>query len=125
MAFRLKLVPDHTTFDFFKHAWLTFGASVVATIASIVLALVLGLNFGIDFKGGTTIRTESTQALDVGLYRGAIAPLNLGDVSITQVFDPNFAADQHVPMIRIQAQSGAVAITPETIASVEAALQTV
>ncbi|MDF2142605.1 protein translocase subunit SecF [Paenirhodobacter sp. CAU 1674] len=123
MAFRLKLVPDHTTFDFFKHAWLTFGASVVATIASIVVALVLGLNFGIDFKGGTTIRTESTQALDVGLYRGAIAPLNLGDVSITQVFDPNFGPDQHVSMIRIQAQDGAEAITPDTIAAVEAALQ--
>ena len=26
-----------------------------------------GLNFGIDFRGGTTIRTESTQALDVGV----------------------------------------------------------
>lgn len=125
MAFRLKLVPDHTSFDFFKHQWITFGASLVAVIVSLILPLVMGLNFGIDFRGGTTIRTESTLALDVGAYRAAIAPLNLGDVSITQVFDPNFAADQHVAMIRIQAQSGAEAITPETITTVETALQTV
>lgn len=125
MAFRLKLVPDHTTFDFFKHQWLTFGASVVATIASVVLALVMGLNFGIDFRGGTTIRTESTQALDVGSYRAAIAPLGLGDVAITEVFDPNFRADQHVASIRIQAQADGEAISPEVIGQIEAALKAV
>ena len=125
MAFRLKLVPDHTTFDFFKHQWLTFGASVTAVLASIVLALVMGLNFGIDFKGGTTIRTESTQSLDVGSYRSALAPLGLGDVAITEVFDPNFRADQHVASIRIQAQASGEAITPEVVAQVETALQAV
>ena len=125
MAFRLKLVPEHTTFDFFKHAWLTFGASVVAVIISIILPIVMGLNFGIDFRGGTTIRTESTQVLDVGAYRGALAQLGLGDVAITEVFDPNFRADQHVAMIRIQAQGDAEAITPETIGTIEAALKTV
>ncbi|MGD9918365.1 MAG: protein translocase subunit SecF [Paenirhodobacter sp.] len=125
MAFRLHLVPAHTTFDFFKHQYLTFGASVVAVILSIILPIVMGLNFGIDFRGGTTIRTESTQAVDIAAYRKAIAPLDLGDVAITEVFDPNFREDQHVAMIRIQAQSGAEAITPETIDKVQAALQTV
>ncbi len=125
MSFRLKLVPDHTSFDFFKHAWLTFGISVVAVIASAVIALVMGLNFGIDFKGGTTIRTESTQALDIAAYRAALSPLGLGDVAITEVFDPNFAADQHVASIRIQAQGDAEAVTPETITRIEAALQAV
>ena len=125
MAFRLKLVPEHTTFDFFKHAWLTFGASAVAVVISLILPVVMGLNFGIDFRGGTTIRTESTQVLDVGAYRKAMAPLGLGDVAITEVFDPNFRADQHVAMIRIQAQGDAEAITPETIGTIEAALKTV
>ena len=125
MAFRLKLVPEVTHFDFFKHQWLTFGASVAATLAAIVLALVMGLNFGIDFRGGTTIRTESTSAVDVGAYRAALAPLNLGDVSITEVFDPSFGPDQHVAMVRIQAQDGAEAITPEVIGATEAALQAI
>ena len=33
---------------------------------------IQGLNFGIDFRGGTTIRTESTQPVDVGAYRAAL-----------------------------------------------------
>jgi preprotein translocase subunit SecF len=122
---RLKLVPDDTSIDFFKHAKVTFGASVVAVILSLLAWAVLGLNFGIDFQGGTTIRTESLQAVDVGAYRAAIAPLGLGDVSITEVFDPTFGPDQNVAQVRIQAQDGAEAVTPETIQAVEAALQTV
>ncbi|MEZ5779909.1 MAG: protein translocase subunit SecF [Paracoccaceae bacterium] len=125
MAFRLKLVPDNTKFDFFRWASVTFGGSVALVIAGIIVTLIMGLNFGIDFRGGTTIRTESTQAVDVGAYRTAIQPLNLGDVSITEVYDPTFRADQHVAMIRIQAQEGDEAITPETIATIEGALQAV
>jgi preprotein translocase subunit SecF len=104
---------------------LTFGASVVAMVASLVIWLVMGLNFGIDFLGGTTIRTESTQAVDVGAYRDALGPLGLGDVAITEVFDPTFAPDQNVSQIRIQAQPGAESVTPETIEAVRAALQAV
>ena len=125
MAFRLKLVPEVTHWDFFKHARYTFGLSVFLVIASIIVTMVMGLNFGIDFKGGTTIRTESTQAVDVGEYRAALAQLDLGDVSITEVFDPAFGANKHVAMVRIQAQADAEAITPEVVNQVEAALQTV
>ena len=120
---RLKLVPDNTSIDFFRYARVTFGASVVAMVLSLVLWLVMGLNFGIDFQGGTTIRTESVQPVDVGAYRSAIQPLDLGDVSITEVFDPTFGPEQNVAQIRIQAQDGAEAVTPETIQAVEAALQ--
>ncbi|MCB2093707.1 MAG: protein translocase subunit SecF [Rhodobacteraceae bacterium] len=125
MAYRLKLVPDDTRIDFFRWATLTFGGSFVASIAAVILAIVMGLNFGIDFKGGTTIRTDSVTPVDVGAYRAAVKPLNLGDVSITQVYDPTFRADQHVAMLRIQAQEGSEAVTPETIARIETALQQV
>lgn len=125
MAFRLKLVPEHTEIDFFRWQWVTFGGSVAALLASIVVTLVMGLNFGIDFRGGTTIRTESTQALDVAAYRAALAPLNLGDVSITQVFDPNFREDQHVASIRIQAQGDTAAMAPEQVQAIETALQAI
>jgi preprotein translocase subunit SecF len=88
---------------------------VVAMVLSIGGLADMGLNFGIDFLGGTTIRTEATRAVDVGAYRDALAPLGLGDMSITEVFDPTFDADQHVAMIRIQAQEGEESVTPETI----------
>ncbi len=122
---RLRLVPKETAYDFFRYWRVTFGASILAMIASILVFFVIGLNFGIDFRGGTTIRTESTQAVDVGAYRDAIAPLGLGDVTITEVFDPTFAADENVAMVRIQAQEGQESVSPETVLAVEEALQTV
>ena len=125
MAWRLRLAPVTTNIDFFCAARVTFGASVLAIVVTFVSLAVNGLNLGIDFRGGTTIRTESTTAVDVGVYREALATLDLGDVSISEVFDPGFAADQHVAMIRIQAQDGVESVTPETIARVEAAMRAV
>ena len=122
MAFRLKLVPAHTNIDFFKWQWVTFGASIAAVVISLLAVVVMGLNFGVDFKGGTTIRTESTQSVDIATYRSALDELGLGEVAITEVFDPSFRADQHVKMLRIAPQEGYEAVTPETIAQVEAAV---
>ncbi|WP_424968990.1 protein translocase subunit SecF [Dinoroseobacter sp. S76] len=122
---RLKLVPTETSYDFFRFWKVTFGASVAAVIAAIVIFAVVGLNFGIDFRGGTTIRTESTQAVDVGAYRDAIGSLDLGDISITEVFDPTFGPERNVAMVRIQAQEGQESVTPETILAIEEALQAV
>ncbi|WP_284264004.1 protein translocase subunit SecF [Roseicyclus amphidinii] len=120
---RLRLVPQDTNIDFFKHARLTFGASVVAMVLSLGIWFAMGLNFGIDFLGGTTIRTESSQPVDVGDYRAALEALNLGDVSITEVFDPTFGPEQNVAMIRIQAQEGEESVSPETVAAVQEALR--
>ena len=122
---RLRLVPAETNWDFFGKTPITFGFSALLMVASVVAFFVIGLNFGIDFKGGTTIRTESTQEVDVGAYRDALAPLGVGDISIVAVNDVNFREDQHVSQIRIEAQEGQEAITPETLATIEGALQTV
>ncbi|MDJ0824954.1 MAG: protein translocase subunit SecF [Rhodobacter sp.] len=120
---RLKLVPSQTNWNFFQFAKATFGASMLLMVLSIVLFFVIGLNYGIDFRGGTTIRTESVQPVNVGAYRQAIQPLDLGDVSITEVFDPTFGPEQNVAMVRIQAQEGDEAVSVETVLAVEAALQ--
>ena len=121
----LRLAPEKTAIDFFRFQWLTFGASAGAMIASLLVVATLGLNFGIDFKGGTTIRAETTQAVDVGSFRTALSGLPLGDISIIEVFDPAFRPDQHVVTIRIEAQEDAEALPPEVIAQVEAAVQSV
>ena len=122
---RLRLVPDNTNFNFFRFAKITFGGSILLLIASLAIFLINGLNFGIDFKGGTTIRTQSETSVDVGAYRAAITPLNLGDVTITEVFDPTFDENQHVAMVRIQAQEGDESVAIKTVNDVEAALQSV
>jgi preprotein translocase subunit SecF len=125
MAWRFRLAPEKTNIDFFRAQWITFGGSMMMTVVAIVAWAVMGLNFGIDFRGGTTIRTEATQPVDVGVYREALQDLDLGDIAITQVFDPSFAEDQHVAQIRIAPLDGEEAVTPETIAAVEARLQAV
>jgi preprotein translocase subunit SecF len=94
-------------------------------IVSVLSFLSQGLNFGIDFRGGTTLRTDSAQPVDVAAYRGALQQLNLGDVTITEVFDPNFRDDQNVTMIRIQAQDGQEAVSSEIVEAARAALSAV
>ena len=122
MAWRLKIVPETTNFNFFRWQWFTFGGSIGLMVVAIVAWAVMGLNFGIDFKGGTTLRTESTTPINVGAYRQALNALDVGDVSITEVFDTSFRDDQHVAQVRIGAQDGYEAVTPETLSGVEAAL---
>ncbi|KAF0171461.1 MAG: preprotein translocase subunit SecF [Rhodobacteraceae bacterium] len=122
MAWRLRLAPEKTNFDFFKHQWLTFGGSVVLMLLAFVFWGTMGLNYGIDFKGGTTLRTESAQVIDVGAYREALGGLAVGDVVITEVFDPSFRADQHVAMIRISSAEAEEAVPPELLEQAKAAL---
>jgi preprotein translocase SecF subunit len=122
MAWRLRLAPEKTNIDFFRWQYVTFGASVLAVVLSLLSVATLGLNFGIDFRGGTTIRAESNQPVDLALYRSTLDGMEVGEVSITEVFDPGFAPDQHVVQIRIGAQDEVAAVSPEMIQSVEDAL---
>ncbi|WP_170764314.1 protein translocase subunit SecF [Ruegeria lacuscaerulensis] len=120
---RLKLVPQNTSFDFFSRWKVWLGISALMMIVAFTSFMLQGLNFGIDFRGGTTIRTQSTQEIDVGAYRDAISPLELGDVTITEIFDPTFGPNENVAMIRIQAQEDAEAVSAATVTAVEEALK--
>ncbi|MDC1264699.1 protein translocase subunit SecF [Amylibacter sp.] len=118
---RLKLVPDNIKINFFQSTRLTFGASVLAIIISIFLFFFNGLNLGIDFLGGTTIRTDAQTSVDVAAYRAALKPLDLGDVTVTEIFDVT-KPDLNAAQIRFEAQSGEEAATVEVIRAVKAAL---
>ena len=122
---RLKLVKDITSYDFFSRAKIWLGISGIAMLISFGSFAYQGLNFGIDFQGGTSMRTQSEQSVDVGAYRDALGELGLGDVSISEVFDPTFEDDQNVALVRIQAQEGEESVTNETIQAVQEALRTV
>lgn len=122
---RLRLVPQNTSYDFFSRSMMFLGLSAFLMLASIVSFLSQGLNFGIDFRGGTTLRTESAQVVNVADYRTALQQLDLGDITISEVFDPNFREDQHVTMIRIQAQDGQEAISSDIVDRALETLRTV
>ena len=108
---RLKLVPHNTSWNFFARSKLWIGFSIIMVILSLICFFVKSLNFGIDFRGGTSIRTESSEPIDIAAYRNALSSLDLGDITITEVFDPNFKDDQNVAMVRIQAQPDQEAAT--------------
>ena len=120
---RLKLVPSETNVDFFRLSKITFGSSIVAMILALALFVFIGLNFGIDFRGGTTIRTDASIVIEVSKYRSALSNLALGDISITEVFDPT-KPDQNVAQIRIEQQENEGSATVETIKAVQEVLLT-
>ncbi|MEM6478149.1 MAG: protein translocase subunit SecF [Pseudomonadota bacterium] len=122
---RLRLVPKETSVDFFSRWKIWLGISGVLMVLAFGSYLIQGLNFGIDFRGGTTIRTESTQPVYVSAYRDALAALDLGDVSISEVFDPTFGPEQNVAQIRIQAQDGQESVSSDVITSVAEALSAI
>ena len=58
-----------------------FSATLV--IISLLLLIFKGLNFGIDFKGGTLIELRSTDSkINVSSLRDNLNQMNLGDVSV-------------------------------------------
>ena len=57
--------------------------SVILVIISLVLLTFKGLNFGIDFKGGTLIELRSSDSkINVSSLRDNLNQMNLGDVSV-------------------------------------------
>ena len=122
MAFRLKLVPAVTKIDFFRYWKVTFGASVLAMVIGIVSLFTQGLALGIDFQGGTSIRTETANPVNIGEWRESLTALNLGDVTITEVFDPGFRPDQHVAQVRVQGDVTGEVTPAQVVERVEAAL---
>ena len=122
---RLRLIREDTSIDFFSRARIWLGISVIAMVIALASFLIQGLNYGIDFQGGTSIRTDSTQPVDVAAYRTALEPLGLGDISIAEVDDPLFDEDQFVALVRVQAQDGDERIASETIEAIQEALRSV
>ena len=84
----LKLIPDATNLDFMRWRNLALVLSILATIASLAIVGVRGLNLGVDFVGGQMIRATFQQKIDVEELRGDVARLNVGDASIQESGGP-------------------------------------
>ena len=55
----LRIVPDNTHFDFTRFRRISFPISAMLSIVAITLFFTHGLNFGIDFKGGTLLEVRA------------------------------------------------------------------
>ena len=113
----LRIVPDNTTFDFIRFRRISFPISAMLSIVAILLYFFHGLNFGIDFRGGTLleVQAKSGQA-DLASMRASLAALNLGDVQLQQFGGP---ADV---LIRIAQQPGGETAQQAAVQKVRGAL---
>ncbi|HAD86896.1 MAG TPA: protein translocase subunit SecF [Rhodospirillaceae bacterium] len=96
----LRIVADETNIPFMRFRKLFIAISSLAVVLSVVLVLVKGMNFGIDFQGGILIEVRMPQAADMGKMRGQLGGLGLGEVSLQEFGDPSDV------LIRIGAQEG-------------------
>tara|TARA_Y100000817_G_C16829140_1_gene532638 strand:+ start:306 stop:1199 length:894 start_codon:yes stop_codon:yes gene_type:complete len=76
---------------FFNKYYKQFNiASIVFVICSILLLAFKGLNYGIDFKGGTLIELRSNDSnVTVSKIRSTLLNMNLGDVSVKKFGNEN------------------------------------
>lgn len=74
--------------QFFTFSNLLSYISVGAILVSIILFFFLGLNYGIDFRGGTMFMVSSSEKIKVSDVRNTLSGSNLGDVSISQATNP-------------------------------------
>ncbi|MEZ5849625.1 MAG: protein translocase subunit SecF [Hyphomicrobiaceae bacterium] len=77
--------PHDTRIDFMRFKDICFWASVAAMVISLGLFFAKGLNYGVDFKGGSMIELKAKSGTaDVAALRGDLGALKLGDVQIQQ-----------------------------------------
>ena len=74
--------------EFFSFSNLLSYISLGAILVSIILFSILGLNYGIDFRGGTMFMVSSSEKIKVSDVRNTLSGSNLGDVSISQATNP-------------------------------------
>ncbi|MBA5776739.1 protein translocase subunit SecF [Stappia sp. F7233] len=97
----LKLVPENTNYRFMWLRKFSFPLSMAIAVASIALFFTVGLNYGIDFKGGTVIEMKTNESpADIAAIRAGLGELNLGDIQVQQFGGPDEV------LVRIQQQEG-------------------
>jgi preprotein translocase SecF subunit len=103
-------IPNFKGFDFFPHDTrvnfmrfkaVCFWGSIIAMALSLGLFFTKGLNYGVDFKGGSLIEVQSKSGpADIPALRTKLGGLGLGDVQIQQFGQPTDV------LIRVEQQSG-------------------
>ena len=98
----LRLVPDDTRFDFIRFRRISFPISAVLSVFAVVLYFTHGLNYGIDFVGGTLIEVQEKdgQPADLAKMRATLGALELGEFQLQEFGGPSNV------LIRIAQQPG-------------------
>jgi preprotein translocase SecF subunit len=113
----IEFVPAGTKFSFVSHYKLALAETAILAVVTAILLSTLGLNFGVDFRGGTMIEIRTTEGpADIAKIRAGVGALNLGGLQIQQFGAPNEV------LIRIEEQPGGDRAQQEAVGKVQAAL---
>jgi preprotein translocase SecF subunit len=112
----MRLVRDKTTISFMKGRYAGLIVSAVLSLASVILFMTPGLNYGIDFKGGILIELRTEGPADFGKLRGGLEHLGLGPVLLQQ-----FGGPEDV-LLRLQRQDGGEDAQQQAVATVRETL---
>lgn len=96
----LKILPENSKINFIGFRFITYIISGLFAFGSLGVFFTKGLNYGIDFKGGTMIEVRTPSVPDLGKMRGDLNALNLGDVALQE-----FGSPQDI-LIRVEQQEG-------------------
>ncbi|MBP1849868.1 protein translocase subunit SecDF [Rhizobium halophytocola] len=95
-----------------------FTGAAILSVASLVGFTTVGLNLGIDFKGGSIMELKARQGdADIRDIRERLTTLNLGDVQAQGFGDPASV------LVRVQAQDGGDGAQQSAIAKVRGELE--
>ncbi len=84
----LRIVPDNTRFKFVWFRRFSYPLSAAYSILVLVLFLTVGLNFGIDFKGGTLIEMQAKSGkIEIAQVRQTANALGFGDAEVQEFGD--------------------------------------
>ena len=95
-----RLIPDDTKIGFMRLSRYGFFVSGLLCLASILLFFFIGLNVGVDFKGGTVVSIRTEQAANIDELRNKIDSLGLGSAELQEYGSPRDI------LIRLEAQTG-------------------
>jgi len=94
--------PHGTTWKIISWRYLFVGMSWALAVLSAILLVTRGLNYGVDFKGGSLIEVQAKAGtLDVGDLRSKLNALGLGEVQVQGV-----GVTGQEALIRIAQQKG-------------------
>jgi SecD/SecF fusion protein len=89
-------------FQFMRARFVGIGVSLVLSVASLMLFVKPGLNYGVDFTGGTIIEASAPASMQIAELRAGLEQADLGEVSLQQA-----DAEGASVLVRIQQQPDA------------------
>lgn len=78
----LQLIPPDVNVDFVGKRFFFVALSTAINLAAIFLLVFVGLNYGVDFAGGSVVQLKFDKPTNGDQIRHALAPLDLGEITV-------------------------------------------